>query len=109
MFLIPLVKSSASKRRTRVVAIILLLSEIMPTYSRCVLKGLVCVAIVAPLGRQPSSYAKCIKLNMRSSCNVKSVFNAKCAYFIHFYILRSLRLLYLICFRVSRNSYYGET
>ena len=47
----PPVKSSASKRCTRVVAVILLLSKIMPTYSHCVLKGLVCVAIIAPLGR----------------------------------------------------------
>ena len=46
----PPVRSSASERRTRVVAVILLLGEIMPTCSRCVLKGLVYIAIIAPLG-----------------------------------------------------------
>ena len=80
MSLIFFVKSSAFKRCARVVAIILLLSKIMPTYSRCVLKGLVYIAIIAPLGRQPSSYTKYIKLNMRSSCDIRSVSNTKCAY-----------------------------
>ena len=47
----PFIKSLAYKRCTRVIAIILLLSKIMPTYSRCVLKGLVYIAIIAPLGR----------------------------------------------------------
>ena len=43
----PLIRSLVSKRCTCVVAIILLLSEIMPTCSRCVLKGLIYVAIIA--------------------------------------------------------------
>ena len=47
----PLIRSSASKRRAHVVAVILLLSKIMPTYSRCVLKGLVYIAIIALLSR----------------------------------------------------------
>ena len=46
----PSVRSSASKRRTYVVAVILLLDKIMPTYSCCVLKGLVYIAIMALLG-----------------------------------------------------------
>ena len=86
----PPIKSLASERRARVVAVILLLGEIMPTYSCCVLKGLVYVIIIAPLGRQPSFYAKCIKLNMRLFYNIKSVFNAKYIYLIHSYILQSL-------------------
>ena len=76
------VRSSASKRRAYVVAVILLLSEIMPTYSCCVLKGLIYIAIIAPLGHQPSSYTKCTKLNMRSSCDIKLVSNTKCVYLI---------------------------
>ena len=44
----PFVRSSASKCYTYIVAVILLLSEIMPTCSRCVLKGLVYIAIIAP-------------------------------------------------------------
>ena len=83
----PFVRSSASKRRAYVVAVILLLSEIMPTYSCCVLKGLVYIAIIAPLGRQPSSYIKYTKLNVRSSCNVRSVFNTKYTFLIYSCIL----------------------
>ena len=79
----PLIRSLASKRRTRVMAVILSLGEIMPIYSYCVLKGLVYIIIIAPLGRQPSFYAKCIKLNIHLSCNIKSVSNAKYAYFIY--------------------------
>ena len=51
MFLILFIKFLASKRRTRVIAIIFLLSEIMPTCSYCVLKGLVYIIIMASLGR----------------------------------------------------------
>ena len=47
----PLIRFSASKRRTHIIAVILLLGEIMPTYSYCVLKGLVYIAIIAPLDR----------------------------------------------------------
>ena len=78
------IRSLASKRCTRVVAVILLLSKIMPTYSRCVLKGLVYIIIIAPLGRQPSSYAKYTKLNIRLSCNIRLVSNAKYAFLLHF-------------------------
>ena len=83
----PSVRSSASKRYACVVAIILLLGEVMPTYSYCILKGLVYIIIIGPLGHQPSFYIKYIKLNMRSPYNIKLVFNTKCAFFIHSYIL----------------------
>ena len=83
----PPVRSSASKRRTYIVAVILLLGEIMPTCSCCVLKGLVYIAIIAPLGRQPSFYTKCTKSNMRLSCNVRLVSNTKYAFFIYSFIL----------------------
>ena len=46
----PFIRSSASKHCAYIVAVILLLSEIMPTYSRCVLKELVYIIIIAPLG-----------------------------------------------------------
>ena len=46
----PPIRSLAFKRRTHVVAVILLLSKIMPTYSCCVLKRLVYIIIMAPLG-----------------------------------------------------------
>ena len=105
----PLIRSSASERRAYIIAVILSLSKIMPTYSCCVLKGLVYITIIAPLSRQPSFYAKCTKLNIRLSCNIRLVSNAECACLIYFYILQSLQLPCLICLRVLHNSYYGET
>ena len=83
----PLIRSSASKRRACIVAIILLLGKIMPTYSCYMLKGLICVIIIVFLDCQPSFYTKYTKLNIRLSCDVRSVFNAKCICFIRSYIL----------------------
>ena len=83
----PFIRSLISKRRAYIVTIILLLSKIIPTYSRCVLKGLVYIIIIAPLNCQFSFYTKCTKLNMRLSCNVKLVSNTKYMFFIYFYIL----------------------
>ena len=54
----PLVYSSNSKRRSRTIVLILLLGEIMPSYSYYVDKKLVYIAIILPTGRQPSSYAE---------------------------------------------------
>ena len=105
----PFIRSLASKRHTYVVAVILSFSKIMPTYSCCVLKGLVYIIIMAPLGCQPFSYTKCTKLNIRLSCDIRSVFNIKCIYLIRSCVLRSLQLLYLICLRVLCNSYYKKT
>ena len=83
----PLIRSLVSKRRAYMVAVILLFSKIMPTYSCCVLKGLVCVAIIAPLSRQPSFYAKYTKLNICLSCDVKLVFNIKYIFLTRLYTL----------------------
>ena len=83
----PYIKSLVSKRRTYVVAIILLLSKIMPTYSYYVLKGLVYIIIIAPLGHQPFSYTKYIKLNMCLSYDIKSVFITKYTFLIYSCIL----------------------
>ena len=73
----PPIRSSASKRRTRIVSTILSLSKIIPSYSRYSKKKLVYIAIALPSSRQPSSYAKYTKANIRSSCNVRSVSNTK--------------------------------
>ena len=62
----------------KLVAVILSLSKIIPTYFYYIEKGLVYIAIMALLGRQPSSYIKYTKLNIRSSCNIRLVFNTKC-------------------------------
>jgi hypothetical protein len=47
----PFVRSLASKRRAHVVILILSLSEIIPTYSRYVVKGLVYIIITAPFSQ----------------------------------------------------------
>ena len=73
----PPIRSSISKHRTRVVLKILSLSKIILTYSRYTEKKLVYIAIASPSSRQPSSYAKYTKANIRSSCNVRSVSNTK--------------------------------
>ena len=84
----PFVRSLASKRLTyyfKLVAIILLLSKIMLTYLRYMEKGLVYIIIIALFSRQPSSYTKCIKLNIYSSCNIRSVSNTKYILLVYFY------------------------
>jgi len=75
----PPIKYSAFKRCTYIILTILSLGEIMSPYSRCEEKKLVCVVIAAPSGRQPSSYTKYTRVNIRSSYNVRSVSNAKYA------------------------------
>ena len=83
----PFIRSLAFKRYAHIIAVILLLSKIMPTYSCCVLKGLVYIIIIAPLSCQPFSYTKYTKLNIRLSCDVRLVSNTKYIFFIYFYIL----------------------
>ena len=73
----PPIRSSTSKRRTRVILTILSLSKVIPTYSRYAKKKLVYITIASPSSRQLSSYIKCIKANIRSSYNIRSVFNTK--------------------------------
>ena len=68
-------------------AVILLLGEIMPTYSYYMEKGLVYVAIMASSSRQPSSCAEYTKLNIYLSYNVRSVSNAKYIFFTRLYAL----------------------
>ena len=86
----PFIKFLAFKCLTyyfKLVAVTLLLSKIMPTYSRYTKKGLVYIIIIIPFSRQLSFYAKCIKLNIYFSYNIRSVFNAKCIFFTRYYIL----------------------
>ena len=83
----PFIRFSASKHCTYIVTVILLLSKIMPTYSRCVLKGFVYIIIIAPLSRQSSFYIKCTKLNIHLFCNIRLVSNAKYIFLIRSYIL----------------------
>ena len=46
----PPIRSLVSECCAYVITVILLLSKIIPTYSCCVLKGLVYIIIIAPLG-----------------------------------------------------------
>ena len=78
----PLIRSSVSVCCTKLVAVILLLGEIIPSYSCYKDKKLVYIIIAAPFGRQPSSCVECTKSNMRSSCNVRSVSDTECLYLI---------------------------
>ena len=71
------IRSLVSKRYAYIVLVILLLGEIMLIYSCCTKKKLVYITIIAPFGRQPSFYIKCIKSNMYLSCNIRSVLDAK--------------------------------
>ena len=86
----PLIRSSAFKRTAyyfKLVAVIFLLGKIIPTYFYYIEKGLIYVVIIAPLGRQPSFYIKCTKLNMRLSCDIRSVSNIKCIFLARLYAL----------------------
>ena len=83
----PFIRSLVFKRYAYIIAVIFLFSEIMPTYSHYVLKGLVYIIIIASLSRQPSSYAKYTKLNIYLSCNIRLVSNTKYIFFIHSYVL----------------------
>ena len=73
----PPIKSSASTHYAKLVAIILLLSEIMPSCSYYKEKKLVYIIITAPFNCQPFSCIKCTKSNMRLSCNIRLVSNVK--------------------------------
>ena len=86
----PFIRFLVSKRTTcyfKLVAVILLLNKIIPTYSCYTEKGLVYIVIIAPLNRQFFSYTKCTKLNIRSSCNIRSVFNTKYIFLARLYTL----------------------
>ena len=71
------IRSLVSKHRAHTVAVILLLSEIMPSCSHYKEKKLVYIIIIALFNHQPSSYIKCTKLNICSSYNIKLVSDAE--------------------------------
>ena len=83
----PSVRFLASKYYTYIVAVILLLSKIIPIYSCYTKKKLVYIIIAALFSCSPSSYAKCTKLNIYLSCDIYLIFNAKYAFLMHLYSL----------------------
>ena len=74
----PPIRFLAFKRCAYTVAVILLLSKIIPSCSRCKEKKLVYITIIALFSYQPSFYIECTKLNIRSSCNIRLVSDTKC-------------------------------
>ena len=83
----PFVKSLVSRRRIYIIAVILLLGKIIPTYSYYILKGLVYITIIISFSRQPSFYTKHIKYNIHLFCDIRLVSITKyiCPiYFINF-------------------------
>ena len=83
----PFIKSLVSECCTYIVTLILSLGVIMPIYSYCTEKKLVCVIIAAPFSHQPSFCSECTRLNIYSFYNIKLVFNTKCTFLMHFYSL----------------------
>ena len=83
----PFIKSLVSKRRFRLVSLILSLGEIILSCFYCIEKRLSYIAISAPFSRQPSFCVKYTKLNMYSSYDVRLVSNTKYVYLMRFYIL----------------------
>ena len=67
----------------------------MPTYLYYTEKGLIYIIIIDLSSRQFFFYTKCIKLNMRFSCNVCLVSDAKYIFFCMFlYFLKSITFLF---------------
>jgi len=65
-------------RRAYTIAAVLLLGKIMPSlYSYYTKEGLVYITLASPLSRQPSSYLECTKVNIRLSCDIRSISNTK--------------------------------
>ena len=84
----PFIRSLVFKRLARhfkLVAIILLLNKIIPTYSYYAERGLIYIIIIALSSHQPFFYTKYIKLNIYFSYNIYLVSNAKCIFFTRFY------------------------
>ena len=84
----PLIRSLVFKRLTyyfKLVAAILLLGKIIPTYFYYMEKGLVYIIIIALFSRQSFFYIKYTKLNICLSYNIYLAFNAKCIFFTHLY------------------------
>jgi hypothetical protein len=64
----------------KLMAVILLLSKIMPAYSYYIKKGLVYIIIITLFSHQLSFYFKYTKLNIRLSYNIYSISNTKYIY-----------------------------
>ena len=95
--------SIASIHCTALIAFIFSISKVMPSYSRYIKKGLVYIIIISPSSRQPLSYTKYIKANMRLSYNIRSISATK---YIYHPILLNCLVPYLSYYRVLNSIYY---
>ena len=89
--------SIASVYHTILITLIFSVSEVIPSYSYCAEKGLVCIIIISLFSYQPLSYTECIKSNMHAFYNICSVLSAK---YIYYSTLFNCLVLYLSCYRV---------
>ena len=71
-----------SQRHAYTITLILLTGIVIGPYSRCLEKGLICIAIITLSSRQPSSCLECTKSNIRSAYNICLVSNSKYTRFI---------------------------
>ena len=86
----PPVKSLALKHSacySKLIAVILLLSKIMPTCSYYIEKGLVYIVITALFNCQPFLYTECTKLNIYTLYNIQSISNTKYIFLTRLYSL----------------------
>ena len=79
------------------ITLILSINKVMPSYSYYIKKGLVCITIISLSSRQPLSYAKYIKANMRLSYNICFISATK---YIYYPTLFSRLVPYLSYYRV---------
>ena len=87
----------ASIYYTVLITLILFISEVMPSCSYCVKKGLVYIVIMSLSGCQPLSYTKYIKVNIYLFCNICSISATK---YIYYPTLLNCLVLYLSYYRV---------
>jgi hypothetical protein len=74
----PFIKFTVFKRRALLVLFIILLSEIIISYSYCTKKKLLYIVIISLFKYQPSSYSKYTVANIQSLYNIYSVSLIKC-------------------------------
>src|SRR6266702_1148129 len=78
-FLMPPIKSSASKHYALLMVLILSIGEIMPSCSRCIKKGLIYITIVAPFGHKLLSALADFKRHSQESAHIMAAQNAALA------------------------------
>ena len=89
--------SVASVYYATLIALILSIGDIIPSYSHYIKKGLVYIAITALSSYQPLSYTECTKANICLSYNIYSISAIK---YIYYPIFFNYLILYLSYYKV---------